>query len=116
MSYTDVPSCHKEITHVAGIQATIRHRSRIDAVVDGFGLEFLAGETFRILRVCKVEVDAPSGSKSGILMENGFLYVVLFIDVVSEQASGFSFAGYVSYPLKTPVRIEAKMVLQVTPI
>ena len=105
MGDRNVAAGHEQIVHIAGIQAAVRDGRGINAVMDRPRLEFFAREVFAVLRIGKMQVDAPSRGECGILVENPLVDVILLEYVVAQQAARLPLSGDVGHPFQRTVRV-----------
>lgn len=98
----DVTPDHEEIVHVAGVEAAVGDGiGRPDGRVDGDGFEGAIRKVAGILRVGRVEIDAPTGATAGIGEGPTGEDVVRGQHHVAHEAAGFPLAHHVSDPAQT---------------
>ena len=63
MGATDIPSGHEKVPDVTRIKAAVWNRIRMNPVMHGRGLEFIARKFPGVFRIGEMQVNAPSSGK-----------------------------------------------------
>ena len=117
--HADVPSRHKEIADIAGVEAPVRHSIVVNPLAYAYGLEFLAGKPFAVLRVGVVQVYVPGRGHCAVFIRNSFCDILFSKHVVSNKPSGLSLSVDVCHPTEaavSPFLIVLQMVFQIAPV
>ena len=115
----DVASRHEEVRHIPRVEAAVRDRIGIVAVVRADRAERLAVVVLRVARHRVVEIDRPCRAARTVRIRHEVEHVLLRENVVAHQTAALALARHVGHPLKFAACVLFPLcgfVLQVGPV